>query len=351
MAKRRVTTEPHVPMHQRVLEALLQEILTGKYKPGQKFPSEAGLVQQFGTSRITIGRAVNELERRGLVERIAGSGTYVRMRGATRATFGLLVPDLGRTEVFDPICRGIAGAPDAVDYALLWGHDVGPLELCEQFIEHGVSGVFFAPLEEREDAEELNLEIVARLEKARIAIVLLDRCYMRYPLRSRYDLVGIDNRRAGFLAADYLVRAGARRVAFVGHARGAATVDARMAGYLEAMRGRWELALRLDSWDRLMDEHREHEPDGYVCANDRTAGLLMRALLFVGVRIPGDVRIVGIDDVEYASSLPVPLTTVHQPCREMGQAALGAMIERIRRPGMLARDILVECRLVVRESG
>ena len=63
MAKRRVTTEPHVPMHQRVLEALLQEILTGKYKRGQKFPSEAALVQQFGTSRITIGRAVKEIGR------------------------------------------------------------------------------------------------------------------------------------------------------------------------------------------------------------------------------------------------------------------------------------------------
>ncbi len=76
----------------------------------------------------------------------------------------------------------------------------------------------------------------------------------------------------------------------------------------------------------------------------------MRALVSAGYRIPRDVRIAGIDDVEYASLLPVPLTTVRQPCREIGEAAMGAMIERIARPGMLARDILLECRLVVRDS-
>jgi DNA-binding LacI/PurR family transcriptional regulator len=62
------------------------------------------------------------------------------------------------------------------------------------------------------------------------------------------------------------------------------------------------------------------------------------------------VRIVGIDDVQYAPLLPVPLTTVHQPCREIGVAAVAAMLERIGSPEMPRRDILLDCRLVVRES-
>ncbi len=45
-------------------------------------------------------------------------------------------------------------------------------------------------------------------------------------------------------------------------------------------------------------------------------------------RIPREFRIVGIDDVEYAKLLPVPLTTIHQPCREIGQAAMAAMLDR-----------------------
>lgn len=76
----------------------------------------------------------------------------------------------------------------------------------------------------------------------------------------------------------------------------------------------------------------------------------MRVLLAAGCRIPQDVRIVSIDDVEYASLLPVPLTTVHQPCRAIGEAALDTMLARIDRPGALVRDILLDCRLVVRES-
>jgi DNA-binding LacI/PurR family transcriptional regulator len=90
--------------------------------------------------------------------------------------------------------------------------------------------------------------------------------------------------------------------------------------------------------------------DAVVCANDKLAGGVMHALLNQGVRIPEDVRIVGIDDVAYASLLPVPLTTVHQPCQDIGEAALHAMLERLDRPRSPARNVLLDCWLVVRES-
>ena len=68
---------PRTQVSPGVQRALSREILSGKYKPGEKFSSEAALVQQFQTSRITVGRALRELSQRGLVERVAGSGTYV----------------------------------------------------------------------------------------------------------------------------------------------------------------------------------------------------------------------------------------------------------------------------------
>jgi DNA-binding LacI/PurR family transcriptional regulator len=60
--------------------------------------------------------------------------------------------------------------------------------------------------------------------------------------------------------------------------------------------------------------------------------------------------LVGIDDVSYAELLPVPLTTVHQPCRDIGETALRVMLERLDRPQMAARDVLLDCELIVRES-
>ncbi len=371
MAKRSFTAEPHAPKYRQVLESLSKDIRSGHYRGGQKLPSEAALVQQFRTSRITVGRALRDLAQRGLVDRVAGSGTYVRQTtDADRGLlFGLLIPDLGRTEIFEPICRGIASAPDAGRHALLWGHaDAGnatperqAIELCDQFIERRVAGVFFAPLEatgREPQPDDTNLTIVARLERARIPIVLLDRCVARYPHRSRHDLVGIDNRRAGYLAAEHLLRHGAQRLSMIAYTGGAPTVDARIAGFHDAVLSsgasldrhpvRRLNAITPATIRPLIARHRGS--DAFVCANDRTAGELMRAILTLGLRIPQDVRIAGIDDVEYASLLPVPLTTVRQPCREIGEAALGAMLDRVARPDLFVRDILVDCRLVVRAS-
>ena len=66
--------------------------------------------------------------------------------------------------------------------------------------------------------------------------------------------------------------------------------------------------------------------------------------------VPPRVRLVGVDDVKYAGLLPVPLTTIHQPCADIGAMAIAAMLERLRNPVMPARDILLNFRVVVRAS-
>ena len=63
------------PKYQQILEQIKGDILTGRYKAGEKLPSEAALVKKFATSRITVGRALRELNQLGLIERRAGSGS------------------------------------------------------------------------------------------------------------------------------------------------------------------------------------------------------------------------------------------------------------------------------------
>lgn len=366
-----------VPKYQRILEQLEREVLSGDHLPGARLPSEADLTKRFNTSRITVGRAVRELHLRGLVERRAGSGTFVaRTRAAIipptpRATgsgqpFGLLIPDLGETDIFEPICQGMAAAPAAGEHALLRGYNP-PAEtttreeagwrLCGQYIAQKVAGVFFAPFERTTTSERSNRRVIAALEEARIPVVLLDRDLLPYPGRSRHDLVGIDNRRAGFLACRHLLGRGSRRVAFLGYPNSAATLDARAAGYREAL---FQAGIPVEpALIQLLDPDDAAavraflgtaRPDAVVCANDRVAGHLMHTLHAIGQRVPQDLRLVGIDDVGYASLLPVPLTTIRQPCREIGAAAMTAMVDRLARPEAPARDILLACRLVVRRS-
>lgn len=350
--------------YQTVLLALRREIEGGRWEKGERLPSEAELVQRFGVSRITVGRALRELQSAGLIQRRAGAGTFLAPRTGG-LSFGLLIPDLGETEIFEPICQGMMGSPHARDHALLWGSqdNAAPskeeqaLRLCRHWIDRRVSGVFFAPLERTESKDDVNQRIARALDEARIPVVLLDRTVLPYPRRGHHDLVGIDNRRAGHMITEHLLSIGCRRIAFVAYPRTAATVDAREAGYREALYQRGapvEPALvgRIDPADRdavrnLLSSGR---PEAIVCANDRTAGVLMHSLLALGTSVPRDVRMAGIDDVEYASLLPVPLTTLRQPTRQIGDAAMTAMVERVARPDLSPRDVLLHCELVVRES-
>ncbi len=361
------TTRAEVPKYQQVFTTLRRQIESGRWKPGERLPSEAELVRTFDASRITVGRAVRDLQSAGLVQRRAGSGTYVAPVTPAKngMSFGLLIPDLGETEIFEPICQGMMSSPLAREHALLWGSVDGggasiaerAWQLCRQYIDRRVSGVFFAPVELTPEKDDVNQRIVRALEEARIPIVLLDRPALPYPGRGDHDLVGIDNRDAGFVITEHLLRLGCGRLAFVALPNAAATVDAREAGYREALYSR-EHPIDRASIRRidpaasaavyaLMDTYR---PDGIVCANDRTAGRMMHTLLQLKYAIPRDVRLVGIDDIDYASLLPVPLTTLRQPTRQIGDAALSAMLERVKRPAVPPRDIFLHCRLVIRAS-
>ena len=355
-----------LPKHRQVYQALSRDIQSGRLKRGDRLPSEAELGRTFGASRITVGRAVRDLQLQGLVERRAGSGTFVTAGTSARGmSFGLLIPDLGETDIFEPVCQGMMSSPLARSHALVWGSpgDAGASksdrawQLCRQYIERRVSGVFFAPLEFTAADDRVSQRIADALDAARIPVVLLDRTVTPYPHRGHHDLVGIDNRRAGFIMAEHVRGLGSRRIAFVGEANAAATVDAREAGYREALYAAGlviepGLIERLDPSNvaavrQLMEAVR---PDAIVCANDRTAGRLMRSLMTLGYAIPKDLRLVGIDDVEFAALLPVPLTTLRQPSRQIGEAALSAMLERVSRKTLPARDILLDVQLVVRES-
>src|SRR6478609_7059711 len=209
------------PKYQKLFETLKAEIASGRFQPGQKLPSEAALVTRSGASRITVGRAIRELQNLGLVDRVAGSGTYVRRLSPDERPhlFGLLIPDLGETEIFEPICQGIANAPESREYALLWGHCDPKAEkgsqawhLCRQYIAKKVSGVFFAPFEYERDAEKTNRRILQAFRQAKIPLVLLDRRGTETPERDRPDLVGINNRQAAYTATKHLIDLGCRHI-------------------------------------------------------------------------------------------------------------------------------------------
>jgi DNA-binding LacI/PurR family transcriptional regulator len=354
------------PKYKRIYQKLRETLANGTYIEGNKLPSENELVESFGASRPTVRRALAQLESEGLIQRRMGSGTVVAKRSAHNAlVFGLLIPELGMTEIFEPICQGISQAHVSGQHDLLWGptssqgvsKDVQAQHLCRYYIDRKVSGVFFAPMEHFAGGDGVNLSITQALDEAQIPVVLLDRDVALFPARSKYDVVGINNVRAGYILAEHLLLSGSRRIAFLARPYSAHTVEARIAGYQLAVR--YHLgpeAEALVKWGDPSDVVAMREfldraqPDAIICANDYTAAQLLTTLNDLGIQVPSQIRVAGMDDVKYASLLQTPLTTIHQPCQDLGATALFAMLNRIANPTAPSRDFLLDFKLVVRKS-
>ena len=342
-----------------------RHIEENELKPGTRLPTERDLAAQFDVSRPTVTRALNDLVVEGLIKRKMGSGSYVAgvEKNTRTKNFGLLVPGLGRGEIFEPICAKIAERTAAEGFTLSWGgssprgnyREELP-QIAERFIAQGVDGVFFQPLELHPDSEHANAAVMKLLADRKVPVVLLDADYLPFPERSRFDLVGIDNVRAGFLATKHLISQGATRVDFVLRPFTAKTGVLRRHGYRLALFDHglqpnlnWEHSIDtedLEGCRKLIDT----EARDIVCVSDETAAYLMVALGKLNVAVPEEVRLVGFDDLKYAHLIRAPLTTLHQPCAAIGELAVDTMLTRIQGFEHAGRKVFVDAELVVRKS-
>jgi LacI family transcriptional regulator len=271
-------------------------------------------------------------------------------------------------EIFEVIAGELARLARAAGYLFWWAGNADPRwnaeaslrdaeEFCAQVVQRKVAGIFFAPFERTGLRYEANLSLVNKLHEAGCAIVLLDRDIGPFPTRSDFDLVGIDNFLAGYTLAEHLIKLGSQRLGFVAYPHCAHTMDARAAGAREAI-----LAHKLEVpapffWKGDTDDAKFVRQisaggmlDAVICGNDYTAAQLIRTLTKLNVRVPRDLRVVGLDDVHYATVISPPLTTIRQPCRDIAAIAFETMLTRIADPDKPLRTLLLTPQLVIRES-
>jgi len=348
------------PKHHVIFESLHAEIIQGRHPAGSLLASEEALCRRWKVSRPTVARALRELQVLGLIERRAGSGTYVRPDiQSQRPVLGLFVEGLGKTEIVDPICAEITRAAQERGSGIFTGGfsaEHSPAEIARTWAKNGIRGVFFAPVEHRQERESYNIEIARAFEKAGLCVVLVDRDVTEYPRRSSHELVAMDNLHAGTIVGLHLAERGCKRVAFVAKPAFPSTTDLRLAGVREGLgRGGGKSVdfLPGDPLDTAFIErilkHRSSW-DAIVCSNDLTAAQLLQSLGQKKCRVPDDIMLAGFDDIQYASLLSVPLTTVRQPCRAIGIACVDTMLGRLERPLLPPRSITLRGDLVVRAS-
>jgi len=345
--------------HELIFRSLFQAIQDGKFRPGARLPSESMLARKHRVSRPTAAQALRELQRLELIERRPGSGTFVRAAKAdARGSLALVSDGLGRTEILEPITTEIGRAAQARGWSLtvaVHAMEESPDTLIRGWVERGIAGVFFAPVEHHPIRAAINRAFAERVIQHRLRLVLLDRDLAEYPERSGFDVVGIDDFLAGVHLGAHLFDGGRRKIAFVARTAYPPSTDLRFAGVREAAH---RVAGASVSWNIgdpgdvkwIASVLSRSRCDAVVCSNDATAAELLQSLRALKRRVPEDVALAGFDDVKYAMRLVPPLTTMRQPCAQLAEAAVEAMMSRMEHPGLPARRILVEAPLVVRAS-
>jgi DNA-binding LacI/PurR family transcriptional regulator len=264
-------------------------------------------------------------------------------------TVGVVLDDL-RNPFFAEIAGGVEELASALGYQLLLGAG-GRLARRERtalatLLEYRVDGLILVSPRMRA------ADITAAA--AEVPVVVVGRQLRGVDV----DAVLIDERHGTGLVLDHLLALGHERIVHVDAGRGAGGPQRRSA-YLRGMRARGLAAhARVIPGDfteeagthaarRLLTE--SELPTAVFAANDMVAAGLLGEFDGAGVDVPGDVSIVGYDNISIAHLAHVSLTTVDQPRSEMGRMALELLLERIehRRPRVVR---LVEPTLVVRST-
>ena len=174
------------------------------------------------------------------------------------------------------------------------------------------------------------------------------------------DSVTTDDVTGGRMAVDHLVSLGHRRIA---HIDGGASPGAerRRDGYRAAMTkhgledeirvldGAYTIDAGAEAARRILGEA-VPRPTAIFSCNDMTAIGLINEFMKAGVAVPGDLSVVGYDDITLAGTETLSLTTIHQSARDLATAGVAAMIERLSAPDAPVSKILVPPRLVPRRS-
>jgi LacI family transcriptional regulator len=174
--------------------------------------------------------------------------------------------------------------------------------------------------------------------------------------------VDIDNRAAARLAVAHLLNLGHTRIACITNAPLSYTAAAdRLQGYRDAIEsaglkfdkglvryGNFDLESGYEQMNRLLEI--EPLPTGVFVASDVVAFGAMAAIRERGLAIPGDIALVGFDDVPFARYVDPPLTTIFLPAAELARKSSEMLIRLIHAEQMLDRNLLLDTHLVVRQS-
>jgi DNA-binding LacI/PurR family transcriptional regulator len=320
------------------------------------------VAERAGVSRSAVSRSFTEgasvsAKTRAKVEKAANDLGYTPNALASSLTtgrtklIGLIVNNFHNPlilEVFDLFTRGLqdrglrpllVNLSDATD----------PAASVKMLRQYSVDGVIVA-------SSTLPSSFAESFKNAGLPVV---HAFGRYAIAPDVHVVGIDNVACGRMAAEALVQRGYRRLAFLGGPRTATSTQDRVAGFLGALAPYPEIRVTTSyATDYSFDAGRaemqrllaETPAEAYFCGDDLLAVGALSAIQEAGLAVPGDIGLIGLNDMEMARWQLIGLTTIHQPVAQIIEAAIDLVVSIIEKPDRPPEVRLFPCRVIERRT-
>lgn len=350
------------PLYEQVKEIIKKEIESGQLRPGDKVLPERELAKKYNVSRITTVRALSDLGREGILERLQGKGSFVAepARKADQSYtigIGLYESQYVLQPFFNMIIQAMTEEASSAGYQIQL--------IVTNNAEGKKNNSFYEGILKQKKVDGLAIvdhalsdADIIDLHNHNVPIVLFDRTITGHDFRS----IMVDNRGGIFQAVEYLHGLGHRQIGLAVHEM---TVLSPMFQRYEGFRAgldilgigyhpEWVLeyvsAEAISESDVIKLMGSNPRPTAIVCSEDYAAIRISDLLRKLGYKVPRDVSVTGFDNIPQSASSVPSITTVNSGLPELGHEMIKSLLKQIKDKTLTGTVTVSRAQLVTRES-
>jgi LacI family transcriptional regulator len=337
----------------------------------KNFPTIYDIAERAGVSPGTVSRTINNIgyikeETREKIEQVARELEYTPNRAArtlkTKKTGLILlaIPDTDNPFYIDMI-KAILEEVKARDHSLVLYYTEGnindELKALRMMHEHFADGMIFVNL----SLTDKHLKEIERID-CPLVLSSISVGEVGGTEDDKFDYVGVDSSKGVYIATKHLIMQGHTKIAYIAGSKDLKVFEERFEGYCNALLdGGLKLDGKMIFWKNYTESSGyegaqyflalEDKPTAICCANDMMAVGAMRALDENNIKIPEQISIIGMDNIDMTSRLKPKLSSVSLAQWEIGRAAVDLIFKRLKgKETGISKKIIFQPRLVVKDS-
>lgn len=359
-------TSNYLPKYIQVKKLIEKSVEEAMISSGDRMPSESKLTEKYNVSRHTVRKALDMLEREGVIEKKQGIGTFYRGMSSRSGNIGFISISL-YDYIFADILSGADDILHQKGYQIILGNSQDNLDrertILEQFLEKDIDGLIIEPA--KSALSHSNLTLLQDLLEREIPIVTLDSKYSD----KHFNSVVVNDQLGGSIAANHLIKLGHKRIAIIYKNIHNPALE-RLHGYKQAL-NKESIPIQkelirayhnseFEKHDLFEKEIRsicrnlinlKRPPTAIFCFNDQIAVLVKEILSEQGVGVPEDISLIGFDDSSLVNLNTISIASVSHPKQAAGKKAAEILLSEIEN-GQINSAInkIFEPKLVKRDS-